>query len=299
MRALPFQHFRRGLRSSETTASRRCSARSRAAGPSARRRGRRRSRAPRATSPRPCRSRTNAVLPADQATAPSGRARRDRSSGASRRWRAASLSPLASIATTLPSSPPVTTRAPSAAADRMPPPCTATRCSSPSARRAATLSSPSDEGSAVRPRKCTATTGAPARDAACTRSATEDDGVAAIRSIGVELRSSRAAMQLSKPLRIFSSGRLRPMKTRRLSRFSPSFQARWWSPSRIMCTPWNTKRSGSSLKARMPLQRRMFGPSLCDQVLDPGKELVGIERLVGLERDRLHVLVVIVLEAVP
>src|SRR5262249_24461359 len=33
------------------------------------------------------------------------------------------------------------------------------------------------------------------------------------------------------------------------------------------------------------------------QVLDPREELVGIERLVGLHRERLHVLVVIVLEA--
>src|SRR6195256_6636585 len=35
---------------------------------------------------------------------------------------------------------------------------------------------------------------------------------------------------------------------------------------------------------------------LGDQVLDPGEELVGIERLLGLEREGLHVLVVIVLE---
>ena len=35
---------------------------------------------------------------------------------------------------------------------------------------------------------------------------------------------------------------------------------------------------------------------LGDELLDPGEELVGAERLVGLERERLHVLVVIVLE---
>ena len=35
---------------------------------------------------------------------------------------------------------------------------------------------------------------------------------------------------------------------------------------------------------------------LLHQVLHPGKELVGIERLVALERNRLHVLVVIVLQ---
>ena len=38
-------------------------------------------------------------------------------------------------------------------------------------------------------------------------------------------------------------------------------------------------------------------PLLLHQVLHPGKELVGIERLVGPHRHRLHVLVVIVLEA--
>src|SRR5690606_16782263 len=37
-----------------------------------------------------------------------------------------------------------------------------------------------------------------------------------------------------------SASSSRPMKTRRLSCFSPSFQARWWSPSRIMCTPCTT-----------------------------------------------------------
>src|SRR5688572_4349122 len=70
----------------------------------------------------------------------------------------------------------------------------------------------------------------------------------------------RQATQLSKPLRIFSSGRFRPMNTMRLWRFSPSFHSRWWSPSSIMCTPWNTKRCGSSFSDRMPLERRMFGP---------------------------------------
>jgi hypothetical protein len=37
-----------------------------------------------------------------------------------------------------------------------------------------------------------------------------------------------------------SASSSRPMKTSRLSCFSPSFQARWWSPSMIMCTPWTT-----------------------------------------------------------
>jgi len=39
--------------------------------------------------------------------------------------------------------------------------------------------------------------------------------------------SANYAMQLSKPCRILSSARSRPMKTRRLSRFSSSFHGRW------------------------------------------------------------------------
>src|SRR5262249_13560052 len=69
------------------------------------------------------------------------------------------------------------------------------------------------------------------------------------------------ATQLSKPSRIFSSGSLRPMKTMRLSRFSPSFHGRWWSPSRIMGTPWNTKRSSSPFTETLPSQPPILRPS--------------------------------------
>ena len=57
--------------------------------------------------------------------------------------------------------------------------------------------------------------------------------------VRIEL-SHHVVMQLSKPSRINCSGNSRPMKTRRLSRDSPSFHFRWWSPSNIMWTPWNT-----------------------------------------------------------
>src|SRR5690349_19402222 len=69
-------------------------------------------------------------------------------------------SPLASVATTLPSSPPVTMRLPSLAAPRIPPPCTATRRSAPS-RQNSSDSSPSTN-TASSPRKCTAMTAPPA-----------------------------------------------------------------------------------------------------------------------------------------
>src|SRR4029450_5090343 len=56
---------------------------------------------------------------------------------------------------------------------------------------------------------------------------------------GIEL-FHHVTMQRSKPSRIICSGSSRPMKTTRLSRRSPSFHFRWWSPSSIMCTPWKT-----------------------------------------------------------
>src|SRR5690606_23572346 len=49
-----------------------------------------------------------------------------------------------------------------------------------------------------------------------------------------------AAWQARKLFSIFSTSRSRPMKTRRDSRFSPSFHGRWWSPSTIMWTPCTT-----------------------------------------------------------
>ena len=87
--------------------------------------------------------RANACLPADQATAFDGPTatwsiQRRLASVAT-----VSLLPLASVATTLPSSPPVTTRPPSLADDRITPPWTATRCGSPSRAANSSASSPS------------------------------------------------------------------------------------------------------------------------------------------------------------
>ena len=198
------------------------------------------------------------------------RARHDRSSAA---WQSAATtswvrSPL--VATTLPSSPPVRMRSPSLAAARMPPPCTATRSGSPSRGTNRSASSPRTN-TGTSPRKCAATTGAPAAIGRA-RSATE-----AIRSgaaIGSGLPGGYAAHS-SKPLRIMVSGSSRPMNTIRLSRFSASFHSRWWSPSSIMWTPWNTNRCGSSLKARMPFERRILGPSWATRFWIQGKNLSG------------------------
>ncbi len=63
-----------------------------------------------------------------------------------------------------------------------------------------------------------------------------------------------------------------------------------------MCTPWNTKRCIVVLEGEDALAAQNVRAFLLHQVLDPRKELVRIERLVAAERNRLHVLVVIVLE---
>ena len=75
---------------------------------------------------------------------------------------------------------------------------------------------------AVRPRKCAAVT-APLAATGCVRSTTE---TVSLRVSDHESRRSRSSMQLSKPSAIILPGRLRPMKTMRLSRFSPSFHGR-------------------------------------------------------------------------
>src|ERR1019366_4903086 len=46
-----------------------------------------------------------------------------------------------------------------------------------------------------------------------------------------------------------------------------------------MCTPWKTKRSGSSLNDKIPLQRRMLGPSVATRSCTQGKNLSGLSGL--------------------
>src|SRR5262249_12737904 len=55
---------------------------------------------------------------------------------------------------------------------------------------------------------------------------------------------------------------------------------------------------GIVLEGENALGAQDAGAVLCDEILHPGKEFVGIERLVGLQRQRLHLLVVVVLETV-
>ena len=104
------------------------------------------------------------------------------------------------------------------------------------------------------PMKAAATAGAPA--ASGRKWAVSDEFGSAMRRRSAPRDQ---AAQARKPSRIAASSRSRPMNTTFDSRFSPGFQSRCGSPSSIMCTPWKTKRLGSSLNATMPLQRRMSG----------------------------------------
>ena len=234
MRARPFENFGLGRPCWETTASRHCNARSRAAGPSARTQARRQSRARRTIFPRPCRCGRRRSC--RRTTPPRRRdgARHCRSSAVWRRSRAPSTSPLASSATTLPSSPPVTMRAPSEAAHRMPPPCTATCEISPSPATSSTFSSAPTKA-ARSPRKYTDDDRHADRDRAHP-SVTE---TMEARLARIEIVSSRGDTALEAVadhlFRQFAADEDEAALA--LLVLLPS---RWWSPSSIMCTPWNT-----------------------------------------------------------
>ena len=104
------------------------------------------------------------------------------------------------------------------------------------------------------------------------------------------------ATQASKPARIFSSGRLRPMNTARLSRFSSARPGPLMVAVQDHVHALEHEALGIVLEREDALAAQDARPVFSDQVLDPGKELVGVERLVGLQRHRLHLFVVIVLE---
>ncbi len=97
------------------------------------------------------------------------------------------LSPSASVATTLPSSPPVKIRFASAAVARMAPSCTETLRASP-ARGTKTIAPSPSTKAAVSLRKCAATTGAPVLTG---RVRSTTDGVLARLSVMRLLRPHR------------------------------------------------------------------------------------------------------------
>ena len=177
----------------ETRASRRCNARSRGASPSAQTRARRRSRAGRATSPRPWRCARRPACRPTTRPRHRGRARRGRSSGVWHRRERSRFRPSASVATTLPSSPPVRMRAPSLATARMPPACTAMRCALAVRRGEQQRFLAEHEHGAVGRGNARATTGAPC-DRPVRRRAPVDGG-----DVGSRVAHGHCASRCSAP----------------------------------------------------------------------------------------------------
>src|SRR5690242_117478 len=200
------------------------------------------------------------------------------------------LAPSGIVATTLPSSPALTTRLPSPAVSRIAPPWTAIRRASPAVGASTMASSPRTKA-AVLPRKCTATTPPPTATGRV-RSTTETVslplaaidpalrfGGAVLEAFGDQLARQVAAnkndpavallVRLPRPLMIAVKDHVHALEDKALVIVFESENA---------------------------LAAQNIGPFLLHQILHPGKELVGIERLVGGERDRLHLLVMIMLE---
>ena len=197
---------------------------------------------------------------------------------------------------------------------RAPPPC----ARRPFSARAAASPRPARTPRSW-PRKCAATTGASALTGRV-RSTTEGISFLAVghatpltsprrvRLRGSALGSRRSlgrnahlrhARQLSKPCRILSSGRLRPMKTRRLSRFSPGLPRPLVVAVEDHVHALEHEALVVILEGEDALAAQNARPLFLHEVLHPREELVGVERLVGPQRDRLHLLVVIVLQPPP
>ena len=260
VRALPLQQLAAPTGRSETTATRRCSGRPRAGRPSAQTPARRRSRAPRCVFGSPLPAITKADLPADQAIAPSGPVatwsiqRRLASVATSL------LSPvgagdehLAVVAAGDDPDAVARGREDAAAVDGKPLLVALGRDQQEllfaqhegrgvvdeirSDHRRARGDRPGafDDGrgvgwsvshSQLSPAVIPGRAEAREPGIQAQRCLALDSGLAASRRPGMTAEQTQAT-QLSKPLRIFSSGNLRPMNTSRLSRFSPSFQGRW------------------------------------------------------------------------
>src|SRR5215471_17712820 len=219
------------------------------------------------------------------------------------------LSPSASVATTLPSSPPVTMRSASAAEARTAPPWTGTLRGSPA--RGANTSAPSPSTkAAVCPRKCAATTGAPVLTG---RVRSTTDGVLARLSVMRLLRPHRE----ERACKVRGLRKLKAAPSRRATgKAFPdlvhgqlaadeddaafAFLARL--PRALVVAIENHVHALEHealvvvLERQDALAAQNVRPLDLHELLHPGKELVGVERLVGLERDRLHLFVVIVLQ---
>src|SRR6266404_4328232 len=292
--------------------------------------------------------RTQASLPADHASAPAG----PTATWSIQRCLASAarmvLSPSASVATTLPSSPPVTIRFASAAEARMAPSCTETLRASPARGTKTSAPSPSTKA-AVSLRKCAATTGAPVLTG---RVRSTTDGVLARLSVILAAshscpervrrallrernenrdpaQESRSAMSIGTRTRrvALGPGSSLALRTRLAgTREAPSRRAAGKAFPDLVHGQLAADEDDAAFAflARLPgalviavenhvhalkhealvvvlerqdaLAAQNVRPLDLHELLHPRKELVGVERLVGLERDRLHLFVVIVFQ---
>src|ERR1700730_8846830 len=171
---------------------------------------------------------------------------------------------------------------------RIRPPCTPTACGSPSPGTSSRDSSPSTN-TAVRPRKCAATTAAPALTA-CVRSTTDVIGEGA----SVMVYGSGDAA--------FEAGLDPLLRQGAADEYDPAFPL-------LPVLPWPLVIAVEdhvhalkdqplivALERQDALAAQDVGSVPLHQILHPGKELVGIERPFGLDHERLHLLVMMVLE---
>src|SRR5579864_6649090 len=160
------------------------------------------------------------------------------------------------------------------------------RRTSPSGSANNSASSPSTN-TAVRPKKCAPTTAPPAATARV-RSTTETVSVRA------SLMSGDAA------LKTFGNGLARQVAT---DEDDAAFALLVFVPGPLVIAVENHMHALKhealvvALERQDALAAQNVGPFLLHEVLNPGKEFIGIERLVAFQRDRLHVFVVIVLQA--
>src|SRR5499427_6461228 len=251
--------------------------------------------------------RTQASLPADHASAPAGPA----ATWSIQRCLASAarvvLCPSASVATTLPSSPPVAMRSASAVEARTAPACTGTLRGSPPRGTNTSAPSPSTKA-AVSLRKCAATTGAPVLTG---RVRSTTDGVLARLSVMRLLRPHRE----ERACKVRGLRKLKAVPSRRAAgKAFPdlvhgqlaadeddaafAFLARL--PRALVVAIENHVHALEHealvvvLERQDALAAQNVRPLDLHELLHPGKELVGVERPVGLERDRLHLLVVVV-----
>src|SRR5579871_339026 len=159
------------------------------------------------------------------------------------------------------------------------------RRTSPSGSANSSASSPSTN-TAVRPKKC-APTSAPPAATARVRSTTETVSV-------------RALMSGDAALKTFGNGLARQVAA---DEDDAAFALLVFVPGPLVIAVENHMHALKhealviALERQDALAAQNVGPFLLHQVLNPGKEFIWIERLVAFQRNRLHVLVVIVLQA--